>query len=565
MTLPPHWQEPAPLDLRKITATGFSLVDEILQRRGFEDNGLVEAWLNVDLEQMAEKTEVPGLIEVVDRIARAIAEGHGILIFGDYDCDGITSTAILFSALSHAARNHRDIRWMLPSRDAGYGLRESQISRVLDLSPNLLILIDCGSNDVDSIAALRSHGIDVVVIDHHQISAQLPTDVRLANPQLAPGNSSTVLTAAGLAWLAVRMLENQGVRVCPDGEGNRRYLDLAAIGTIADVAPLTGINRPLVRDGISQLRNARRHGLRALAREAKFDLQQIRAEDIPFKISSVLNSPGRLGEPDVVLDLLLASNFDRSSEGARSVMALSKRRKALSEKVMSDALAAAELLKDDPILIVTGDHWHSGVLGPVATKLVERYGRPAIVLGGSDDRLTGSGRSVPGWDIAAAFRANSEFILHSGGHGGAAGLTVAREQLDNFKFAVNAYAEAVPYKAAVATLEIDAEVTMQGLPFGLVDKIETLAPFGRGNPRPLLLWRGANLMYLKKVGKSGETVQMEIGDASYSVRGVLFKDAARLGEPRSDQQFDLIVEPSISTWNGRSRVEVRLVDFQLSD
>ncbi len=361
------------------------------------------------------------------------------------------------------------------------------------------------------------------------------------------------------------MLEQRGVRVCPDGEGHRRYLDLAAIGTVADVAPLTGINRPLVRDGIAQLRDARRHGLRALAREAKFDLQQIRAEDIPFKISSVLNSPGRLGEPDVVLDLLLASNFDRSSEGARSVMTLSKQRKTLSEKVMAAAFTAAELSRDDPILVVTGDQWHSGVLGPVATKLVERYGRPAIVLGGSDDQLTGSGRSVPGWDIAEAFRANSEYILHSGGHGGAAGLTVSRDQLAKFRSAMNAYAEQVPYKVAAATIAIDAEVTTQGLPFGLVDKIETLAPFGRGNPRPLLLWRGANLMYLKKVGKTGETVQMEIGDTNYSVRGVLFKDAARLGEPRSDQKYDLVVEPSISTWNGRSRVEVRVVDFQLSD
>jgi single-stranded-DNA-specific exonuclease len=565
MTLPANWREPAHIDVRTVFATGFPDVDAILQRRGFTDTDAARAWLNPDLEALAKSLHIPGLDEVIVRILRAIESGERILIFGDYDCDGITSTAILYSALCFAARDHRSVGWMLPSRDDGYGLREVQLDRVRTFKPDLLILVDCGSNDLETIAALIQDGIGVVVIDHHQISAQLPSSVPLANPQLDPAGDATIMTAAGLTWLTTFHLHRSGLTICRNGEGHRRYLDLAAIGTIADVASLTGINRAIVREGMQVLRDSRRHGFRALAREARIDLQQLRAEDVPFSLSTRLNSPGRIGSPDVVLRLILESNFDRATEQAREVLALDQQRKALGASIIDDAVALAEVRADERILVLTGDNWHPGVLGPVATKLAEQFGRPAVVMGGNGDVITGSGRSVPGWNIAQAFREVAEFVMHSGGHSGAAGLSVQREQLEHFRAAINAYEQIVSYDQPVEEIAIDAEIGAKGLPFGLVDAIEQLGPFGRGNPRPLFLWRDAHFMNLRFVGRNKSTAQLQIGNLQTSVGAVLFKQADRLGNPSSDRKFNVVLEPSISVWNGRSRVQARLVDFQPSD
>jgi single-stranded-DNA-specific exonuclease len=405
--------------------------------------------------------------------------------------------------------------------------------------------------------------MDVVVIDHHQISSVLPTEVPLANPQRDPASAIVQLTAAGLAWLVVHRLDQRGVTVSRNGDGAARYLELAALGTVGDVAQLTGINRALVRDGLEQLRQTKRPGLRALARLGRFDLKTLGAEDIPFKVTPRLNAPGRVSSPQIALDLLLTASFDRAEEYAHAVFQMDAERRDLSDQILIDALAAVGERCDDPVVFVSGDSWHSGMLGPVANKLAERYGRPAIVVGGDGEHLSGSGRSVPGWDIAAAFRDVSEHLVHHGGHAYAAGLTVSRDRLETFREAINTLAASglVP---GVARLEFEAEIGDDAVTFGLVREIERMAPFGNGNPRPVLLWRGVQLADLRMVGKDSATAQALLVRGGSSVGAVMFASSPGSAELRNGQTIDALITLGIDTWNGRQSVKGRILDYQPS-
>lgn len=566
MTLVAHWQDPSPLLVRPPEVTGIRVVDETLARRGFTTAEAAHDWLNPDLDVLAEQANVPGLDAVVERILGAVRTGERIVIFGDYDCDGVTSTATLFSALRWASPEPSRVTWRLPTRSEGYGLRDSQVEAVTSEGSGLLITVDCGSNDIETIAAVRAQGMDVAVVDHHQISATLPDDIAFANPHRAGDMGTTQLTAAGLSWLVVHKLAHSGVRVGPNGEQAKRYLDLAAIGTVGDVAQLTGVNRVIVREGLEQLRHTKRSGLRALARGGKFDLASLTAEDIPYRVTPRLNAPGRLGAPDVALKLLLAADWDSGQEFANEVLSLDKQRKHDGELILTEALAMLEGADTlDDVIVVSGDAWHCGLLGPAAAKLVERFGRPSVVVGGNGGTLAGSGRSVEDWDIAAAFRAVSAYLTHHGGHAGAAGLSVARDQLDNFRTAINAYARIAPITPpAPEHIDIDADLNNDEVTFGLARAIEGMAPFGRGNPRPVLRWRGVRVSYLRTVGKDKATVQMQLQRGDANVRAVMFKGADRIDQLSTGEPLDVLVQIAASTWNGSSRVEATVVDFQLS-
>ena len=566
MSLSPPWQEPVPLGLRPPQVTGFRLVDEILARRGFVSKDDAQAWLKPDLEALAEGVVVAGIDVVVARIHRAVSVGERIVIFGDYDCDGITSTAILLSALSWALKDRATIQWRLPRRADGYGLRESHVQYIAEGGPGLLIAVDCGSNDLESIAAVRSAGMDVVVIDHHQLSTGLPDDVPLANPQLGSDEDAKSLTAAGLSWLVVRKLAQRGVAVGRNGEGATRYLELATLGTIGDVAQLRGLNRAIVREGIEQLRQTRRPGLRALARVGKFDLATLTAEDVPFNITPRLNAPGRLDSPDIALMLLLASDWDTAQEAATEIAAMDQQRKLIGELILAEAIATLEAAdRLDDVIVISGDTWHTGLLGPVATKLAERFGRPAIVVGGDGDALTGSGRSIAGWDMAAAFQQMSGHLGRHGGHSGAAGLSMARDQLVPFRTAINEYMAATGIVVAEPDrIEIDADVGDDEINYGLVKAIEAMSPFGRGNPRPVVRWRNVHFADMRAVGRGGSTAQLSLLRGSSRVSAVMFGGTERLAAIPPSQPVDVLLRLCLESWNGRQSVKGRIVDVQLS-
>lgn len=560
-----HWREPIALQTRPVAYTGVRIVDEILARRGLVTAQQVQDWLEPNLSRDCAAAEISGMERVLTRIGTALRTGETILIFGDYDCDGVTSTAILYMALSCAMRSGGTVSWRLPKRADGYGLRAEIVDEAAVDHVSLLIAVDCGSNDLDVIAHGTERGVDVVVIDHHQLSVDVPVDAALVNPQRDDLSALRNVTAAGLAYLMVVCLARDGFQVAPDGKDERVYLDLAAIGTIGDVGALHGLNRAIVREGIVALRATRRQGLRALARHTKVDLRTATSDTVSFKLSPKLNAPGRIDSPDIALRLLLAPDMDSADELARAVIACDDERRTRSELVAAEVaavLAQAETLP--PVIVLAGEEWPAGLLGPVATKVAEQYGRPAVILGGTGEYLSGSGRSVGSWDLAAAFQQIAPMLHRYGGHARAAGLSIERGLLDDLRSALSGLYERSGAMATGPTeIQIDADCNGDGISLEVVRALERLGPFGAGNERPILRWRKAEISRWEPVGRDKSHAQLWLRDTGTApLRAIYFGGAQAIAQLATGQRIDALLEVSLGVWRNADRVDVRVIDLQ---
>jgi single-stranded-DNA-specific exonuclease len=565
MSEPRRWRDPAPLDLPPAAITGVRIVDEILARRGIRTPEQAREWLNPNLSRDCARAELPGMEQVLARISSALGQGESIRVFGDYDCDGVTSTAILFQALASAARERSLVSWELPTRDDGYGLRADVIDRAVANGVTLLIAVDCGSNDLDLVARGRELGLDIAVIDHHQITAEIPEDAALINPQRDGSAEYRNLTAAGLAYLVVVCLARDGFVVAPDGKDERVYLVLAAIGTVGDVGSLHGLNRAIVHEGVAALRKTRNLGLRALTRQSKLDLANATAETISFKIAPKLNAPGRMGSPDIALRLLLASDMDSAEELARAVIACDNDRRVQTDLVAAEVAAVlAQEGSIPPVIVLASTTWPPGLVGPVAAKVAEQHGRPAVILAGTGDYLSGSGRSVPGWDLAAAFQQMTQLLHRHGGHARAAGLSVERGRVGELRSALSdLYLRSGAAYPTESEAQIDADIKNDAISLGLAKAIERLGPFGAGNERPVLRWRNAGMARWERVGKDKSHAQLWLrGESGQQARAIYFGGAHAIEQLASGQQFDALVELSLGVWRQAEQIDLRVIDIQ---
>jgi single-stranded-DNA-specific exonuclease len=522
-------------------------------------------WLNPNINAALACADRSSFEPVLKRIEAAIDGLESIHIFGDYDCDGVTSTAILLEALQASTGGAGRITWELPARTDGYGLRPDVIERAAANNVKLLIAVDCGSNDIDLVALARAMGVDVVVIDHHQITAQIPDGALVLNPQLGADPDLRRVTAAGLAFLMVACLARDGYQVGSNGSNANASLELAAIGTVGDVGELLGLNRAIVHAGVKALRVTKRLGLKSLARQLKVDLATATAETVAFKFAPKLNAPGRIGSPDVALRLLTATDWDSSVELAAEICAVDAERKMLTEFVHSEVEAAiAQLETIPPVLVLANDSWAPGVLGPVAAKVSEKHLRPALILAGVGDFLAGSGRSFGDWDLAAALHEISDMLLRHGGHARAAGLSIAREQYPELGPALSRlYDEAALPPQVTPQFAIDADLGADEITLGMVEQLEALGPFGAGNPRPMLRWKGAQIAEWRPVGQTGSTAQVVLRGIPGQLRAVMFGGAQPMAGIFAGTRIDALIELSVDHWNGHKRVNARMLDFQV--
>jgi single-stranded-DNA-specific exonuclease len=476
-----------------------------------------------------------------ERIRAAITAGGRICVHGDYDVDGICATALAVSVLQDLGA---DVGWHLPSRfEEGYGISADTLARLAEEGCHLLLTVDCGITAVEEIAAARASGLDVVVTDHHRPGETLPEC-----PVVATRPSSYPFPELCGTGVVFKLAQALGA---PNLE---RHLDVVALATVADVVPLVDENRGLVASGLKRLARTTKPGLRALMTSAHVDPAVVDAGAIAFRLAPRINAAGRLGHPKAALDLLLTEDPQEAGRLAAQLESLNRDRQSVEERILREALDQVEQWPEAKRrrrgYVVAGEDWHRGVIGIVASRLVERFHRPVVLIAGGEDGWTGSGRSIPAFDLHGALGACSGHLERWGGHRAAAGLSIDKENLDAFAEAFGAHADGVLAEDdLVPSTHIDAVVRGADLTLSLCEELEALAPFGLGNPGVTLLAVGCELSALGAVG-DGKHLKLAVTHEGARSAAIAFGQGAQLDRYRRALQYDVAFKLQANQWNG---------------
>ena len=555
-----------------------SVVAQLLLCRGISDPSAARSFLDPKLTDLHDPETLPGCREAAAHLHRAIAQGQRIVIYGDYDVDGITGTALLRQCL---AVLQADVGYYVPNRiDEGYGLSHEAIRSLAKEGTNLIVTVDCGIGGVDEARTAAQCGVDLIITDHHEPGLELPRAAAIVHPRL-PGHDYPFghLSGSGVAFKLAWAVCQQASGAKRVGQRMKDFLlqavGLAAMGTVADVVPLVDENRVLVRHGLDSLRQRPVPGLVKLIEITKLDSKpELASEDIGFSLAPRLNAAGRLGQAQLAVELLTTDRADRAEELAKYLDQLNGTRQSLERSIL---LAAGKQAKEqfDPVedsaLVLADRSWHQGVIGIVASRLAERYHRPVVLI--SWDQLgvkpgTGSARSVPGFDLHAALEACSQHLISHGGHAAAAGLRIEERQLDDFRAEFCEYAaREITGAQRTAELRIDAEAPLSAFTMEAVGQMEQLAPFGKGNDRPLLCTSGVNLTEPPRaIGSGGRHLAMRLVQHGVAFRTVAFGGGQWADElTATEEPLDVAFRPVVNTFRGRRTVELHLVDWKRSE
>jgi single-stranded-DNA-specific exonuclease len=541
---------PAPARERLQAELGVSAtLAQILVRRGLGDPAVARAYLQ--REERHPASAFRGIGDAVALIGEHLASRRRITIHGDYDVDGVCSTAILVRALRALGA---DVDWYLPDRASdGYGLNLATVRRLAERGTRLLITADCAIGAVEEVAAARALGLDVVVTDHHSPRADgtLPS-APIVHPALC-GYPCPELCATAVAYkLAEALFESAGRPLRELAED----LDLVALATIADVVPLLGENRTLAAAGLRRLAGTAKPGLRALMAVSGVAAGAVNERAVAFALAPRLNAAGRLYRADAALELLLTDDSARAGEVARELDSANSERREVERRIRFEAEAQMAQLGEQAAYVLSADGWHAGVTGIVASRLVERSGRPVVLIALDGERGKASGRSIEEFDLLAGLRACSAHLLRYGGHRAAAGLEIERARVPEFARALCEHArQTIAAEGVVEVERVDAVLEGGEITMALAEELLLLAPFGRGNPRPNLLIDGAVFEDLRAMGE-GKHLRFTVRSHGVGARAVAFGCGASLpvreGEP-AQATFSL----EVNEWNGAS--EPRLV------
>ena len=522
----------------------------VLVNRGYRDAEAARQFLNPQLRQLADPFALPDMAAAVDRVRTAIANRERIVIYGDYDVDGVTSSALLLLVLRAAGAF---VANFLPQRmDEGYGLSVDGIARCLrEHQPQLLIAVDCGTTAVVEIAGLKADGVDVIVLDHHEPSERLPECVAIVNPKRA---GREPFASVGVAFkLAHALLKREpGLQERID---LRDHLDLVAVGTVADMVPLTGENRVLVKAGLERLPHTRKTGLRALMKIANVP-DEVSPHHIGFRIGPRLNAAGRLSDAMAALELLLTEDTGRAEELAKLLHEHNADRQELEEKIVAEALAQAQKFAGDRVLVLADPAWHAGVIGIVASRVLHAFYRPTVVIG-TDGK--GSCRSVTGFSIVAALTECAEVLVRFGGHEMAAGLSVLPENIGELRVRLNAVAaRTLREEDLMPRLAIDAVVELAEVDEEFIGAMDRFEPCGQENPSPLFAVRGVRLRGgAREVGKGH--LKFQLTDGMATVDAIWFGGVAQ-GLPAG--AMDVAFVPELNEFRGATTVQMHVRDVQ---
>ncbi len=540
------------------------LLSKILAARGFDTHDEIDAFMNPSLGALSDPFLLKGMTEAVERIAAALKREEPIYIFGDYDVDGVTATAILRSVFDFLCV---PVGVYIPHRlNEGYGMRAESVRSIAERGAKLIITVDNGITAHEAIEAARVAGVDVIISDHHEPGETLPSAYAVINPkQDGCGYPFKELCGAGVAFkLAHGILK----KCAPDANSAKEFLksllDFAALGTVADVVPLRGENRCFVTHGLNLIREGRRQGFRSLFEVIGSDPKTLNAGSVSFTIVPRLNAAGRTEHAMSALDLLLADEPARARELSSQLNRLNDERRRIELDIVEEAMGMIDEEEDSPVIVLAQEGWHLGVVGIVASRVLDKYHRPVIVLGMDGDEAKGSARSIPGFDMHAALGACAEHLEQFGGHTMAAGLRIRSENLPAFRSAIHAYArETTDTRILSPALTMDAVATPEDITLDNAISLEGLAPFGAENPRALLEIEGFSLAEEPRVLKEKHLKLRLCAPDGRIVQGIGFGLGERASELKMGLcKLRLAASLSINDWNGRRTAELEIKDFQ---
>jgi len=538
------------------------ILARLLAQRNIRDVEAAERFLQPSLAHLPEPELLIGMDKAVARLLRALRDKEKIVVYGDYDVDGTTATALLTEFFQDLGA---EVDYYIPHRlSEGYSLNPGALKKIREGGAKVVITVDNGISAVAEAEVARDLGLDLIVTDHHEVPPRLPEAFAILNPKQAgdafPGKELAGVGVAFYLLIALRKaLREAGM--LGDREPNlRRALDLVAVGTVADMAPLTGVNRILVREGLKVLSRTARPGLKALKEVAGVD-GEVSADQVGFRLGPRINAVGRLDDAAFGVKLLLSRSEAEALELARRLDRANAERQDLEDGIAREACARVEaerLFERRRSLVLFHEDWHPGVVGIVASRLVERYYLPSIVLSRDKDGLKGSARSIRNLNLVETLRACGEHLNKFGGHYYAAGLSLARERLEAFSDAFDAAVRSrLKEEDFQPSLKLDAESRLAAIDAALLEEIRRLEPFGLGNPEPVLRLTGLRVRESRIVGE--KHLRLRVGEGKAAFGAIGFRLAEKL--PALDSEVDVACVPGWNEWNGSKSIQLRIIDL----
>ena len=541
------------------------LIAQLLINRGITDVLQAERFLTPALNQLYDPYLLPDMKKAVSRIRQAIANEETVLIYGDYDVDGITSTSLMIRILNKYFPGR--LLYYIPKRlEEGYGLHLTSLEKAIAKGVSLVITVDCGISARDEAAFLKEKGIDLIITDHHEPQGILPDAYAIIDPKISDsGYPFTQLAGVGVAFKVLQGLSNQLPEIQNDLFAN---LDLVAFGTVADIVPLLDENRVLVKYGLEQLNQTNNIGLRALIEVAGLRGREINSGHIGYILAPRINAAGRMGNSSIGVKLFLSKDPLHALDYARSLEKENTNRQEIEMAVLEEAQAQIETnpdWKSEHALVLAGEGWHLGVIGIVASKLVDLYHKPVILIGMDGDEGRGSGRSIDGFNLFDAIESCSEYLIRFGGHEFAAGLSVKREMLPSFQ---KAFLELAKCRLTPADLQpvlkIESVIDLSHATLDLARELTRLAPCGPSNPTPVLGCKSISLVDYRSVGENGRHLKVKVSDSRIIREGIGFNLGAIYEQLAVAQEVDVAFSLEENVWNGMSSVQLNLKDLRVA-
>jgi single-stranded-DNA-specific exonuclease len=553
---------------KRLAATcGISpVLARVLANRGIVDEKSVGAFLMPDPSDMHDPFAMPDMEQSAARLWAAVENGEGIRVYGDYDVDGITSVALLVSVLRSLGAN---VDYHIPNRLVeGYGLNREAIEQAAGDGVSLLVTVDCGVSAIEEVDYASELGIDVIITDHHEAGSILPSCVGVVDPKRHDSRYPfKELAGVGVAFKLAQAVWTLAGRP-PCAADPHKYLDIVALGTIADVVPLQGENRIIAKAGLELIGRSSNHGINALLDVSDLSGREIRAGHVSFTVGPRVNAAGRLGDPSLGARLLLTDSAQEAAELAAMLDEENRKRQEIELSILREAWVPVSKMNTQTTraIVLGSDRWHSGVIGIVASRIAELTYRPTVLISFEGDVGRGSARSIPAFNLYSALTECSDLLLKYGGHSQAAGLSIKAEDLDLFRERLNEIGhEWLTEEDLVPRVLVDAELGEDEICIELAMELERLEPFGYGNPTPLFVTRNMHVLERRNVGPDGKHLKLKLGRGGRVIDAIGFRMAgSHVDVSQGFSEVDVLYSLEVNEWNGRREPQLIVKDLRKS-